>query len=125
MKTNFYILILIFLCFELNSQANTYYNYSNHNFSNFIFDNYPEVGKISAPVPNPVNDYANFYYNLPEEQNGEIAIFDFTGIKVKSVQIQAGQGEIQIATYDLKAGVYFACLIVEGKTLDSKKLIKK
>ena len=95
MKTNFYILILIFLCFGLNSQANTYYNYSNHNFSNFIFDNYPEVGKISAPVPNPVNDYANLL-QFTRRTKWRNSNFDFTGIKVKSVQIQAGQGEIKL-----------------------------
>ena len=111
------------MCFGLNAGAKTYLHHYNNPI--FISDGFPEEGKISAPVPNPVNDYAEIFYNLPQNQNGEIAIYDFTGTKIKSTAIKGGQGQVKISAYELKEGVYFVCLISEGKNLDAKKLIKK
>ena len=91
----------------------------------YSLDGYPEVGKISVPIPNPVVDYAEIWYNIPEGKTAEIAIYNFTGVKVKSVPIAGGIGKIDLAAYDLQNGVYFVCLIYGGKNMDSKKLIKK
>lgn len=91
----------------------------------YAYDGYPEIGKISAPIPNPVIDYAEIWYNIPEDKTAEIAIYNFTGVMVKSIPVSGGLGKINFAAYDLKNGVYFVCLIYEGKNIDSKKLIKK
>jgi hypothetical protein len=88
-------------------------------------DGYPELGQISAPIPNPVVDYAEIWYNIPENKTAEIAIYNFAGVKVKSVNVGGGLGKVDIEAYDLVNGVYFVCLIYEGKNIDSKKLVKK
>lgn len=122
MKAKFYISLILILALNLFSKAELKFE----NFYNpiFINDGYPEIGKISSPAPNPVYDYAEILYNLPQNSNGEIAIYDFTGLKIKSFPIEGGEGKVKISAFDLKNGVYFACLISEGKNLDSKKFIK-
>ena len=93
---------------------------------NFYFlDGEPELYKISSPIPNPVVDYAEILYNIPDEAYAEIAIYNFAGVKVKSVLVAGGVGKASLETYDLQSGVYFVCLIYEGKNIDSKKLVKK
>ncbi|MDD3858830.1 MAG: T9SS type A sorting domain-containing protein [Bacteroidales bacterium] len=91
----------------------------------YFLDGEPELYKISAPVPNPVIDFAEIYYNLPDESFAEIAIYNFAGIKVKSLTVNGGKGKVSFEAYDLQSGVYFVCLIYEGKNIDSKKLVKK
>lgn len=97
-------------------------SFATNYFSN---DGYPELFKISAPIPNPVVDYAEIWYNIPEDKFAEISIYNFAGVKLKSIPISGGVGKIDFEAYDLQNGVYFVCLIYEGKNVDSKKLVKK
>lgn len=96
-----------------------------YSFSNFGNSDYPELFKISAPAPNPVVDYAEIWYNIPEDETAEIAIYNFTGVMVKSIPVSGGLNKIEIEAYDLQNGVYFVCLIYKGKNIDSKKMVKK
>lgn len=91
----------------------------------FTNDGYPDLLKISAPIPNPVVDFAEIWYNIPEGESAEIAIYNFTGVKLKSIPITGGKNKVNFEAYDLQNGVYFVCLIYQGKNVDSKKLIKK
>ena len=86
---------------------------------------YPELLKISAPIPNPVVDYAEIWYNIPEGEIAEIAIYNFTGVKLQSIIVGGGLGKAEIEAYELQVGVYFVCLIYKGKNVDSKKLVKR
>lgn len=88
-------------------------------------DGYPELLKISAPIPNPVVDYAEVWYNIPESKIAEICVYNFAGVKLKSIPVSGGLGRVDLEAYDLQSGVYFVCLIYEGKNVDSKKLVKK
>ncbi len=97
-------------------------------FTAYSFNNlgdYPELLKISAPIPNPVVDYAEVWYNIPEDETAEIAIYNFTGVKLKSILVGGGLRKADIEAYDLQEGVYFVCLIYKGKNVDSKKLVKR
>jgi hypothetical protein len=91
----------------------------------YSLDGYPELLKISAPVPNPVVDYAEVWYNIPEGKIAEIHVYNFAGVKLKSIPVSDGLGRVDLEAYDLQPGVYFVCLIYEGKNVDSKKLVKK
>lgn len=90
-----------------------------------ILDGYPELYKISAPIPNPVVDYAEVWCNIPSEKNAEVAVYNFAGVKLKSFSVSGGLNRIDLDAYDLQPGVYFVCLLYEGKNVDSKKLVKK
>ncbi|HNQ67117.1 MAG TPA: T9SS type A sorting domain-containing protein [Bacteroidales bacterium] len=113
---SFFILMFVKSGFSFYPNPGDYYYY---------LDGDPELYKISAPVPNPVIDYAEIYYNLPADCTAEIAIYNFTGVKVKSVLVTGGIGKVSFEAYDLQSGVYFVCLILDGKNIDSKKLVKK
>jgi hypothetical protein len=96
-----------------------------YSFSYIGMGEYPELLKISSPIPNPVVDYATIWYNIPEGETAEIAIYNFTGVKLQSVIVGGGLGKAEIEAYELQVGVYFVCLIYKGKNVDSKKLVKK
>jgi len=115
-KKLFYISVFIFLFVKTG--------FPGYEF-NLFSDGDPELYRISAPVPNPVTDYAEVYFNLPESCLAEIAIYNFTGVKVKSESVTGGIGKVNFEVYDLQNGVYFVCLILDGKSIDSKKLVKK
>lgn len=119
MKKIFYI--SLFVLFFVKSAFSIFPNPDNY----YSLDGDPELYKISAPVPNPVIDYADIYYNLPDNTYAEIAIYNFAGVKVKSVFVAGGIGKASLEAYDLQSGVYFVCLILDGKNIDSKKLVKK
>jgi hypothetical protein len=59
-----------------------------------------------------------------ENKTAEIAIYNFAGVKVKSVNVGGGHGKVDIEAYDLVNGVYFVCLIYEGKNIDSRNWLK-
>jgi hypothetical protein len=122
MKKLFYISILVLLSIGAYSivpnPVDTFY-------SSYIGDGYPEELKISAPAPNPVIDYAEIWYNIPEGKSAEISIYNFAGVQVKSFPVSGGLNKINFEAYDLQSGVYFVCLIYEGKNVDSKKMVKK
>ncbi|HOZ30986.1 MAG TPA: T9SS type A sorting domain-containing protein [Bacteroidales bacterium] len=117
------IYILVFILMIVKSAFSLYPNPKQIG-SDFL-DGDPELFKISAPVPNPVIDFAEIYYNLPDESFAEIAIYNFAGVKVKSLTVNGGESKVSFDTYDLQSGVYFVCLIFKGKNIDSKKLVKK
>jgi hypothetical protein len=91
----------------------------------YSLDGYPELFKISAPIPNPVIDYAEVWCNIPENKNAEVAIYNFAGVKLKSFPVSGGLNRIDLEAWGLQSGVYFVCLLYEGKNIDSKKLVKK
>lgn len=95
------------------------------NYSFISQGDYPELFKISTPIPNPVVDNAEIWYNIPEDETAEIAIYNFTGVKLKSIIVGGGLRKIELEAYDMQVGVYFVCLIYKGKNVDSKKLVKR
>ncbi|MDD2635016.1 MAG: T9SS type A sorting domain-containing protein [Bacteroidales bacterium] len=118
---NILIILILFSGFAFSIVPNPV----NYDFSYYGQSEYPELYKISAPAPNPVNDYAVIWCNLPNDATAEIAIYNFAGVKLKSVHVNGGMQKVNIETYDLQNGVYFVCLIYGDKNIDSKKMIKK
>jgi hypothetical protein len=98
---------------------------NNYSYSYNSLGYYPELLKISTPIPNPVVNNAEIWYNIPEDETAEIAIYNFTGVKLKSIIVGGGLRKIELEAYDMQVGVYFVCLIYKGKNVDSKKLIKR
>lgn len=80
--------------------------------------------QISAPCPNPVYDFTIIKYYIPRGETAEIAVYNFMGLKQKSVIINGNENFVELDCTDLENGVYFVCLIYQGKNVDSKKMIK-
>jgi hypothetical protein len=87
-----------------------------------------EIGKaalLKQNSPNPFNKETTISYYLPESiNNATIYIYNMQGYQIKSIPIfSKGNGSIQINASELQAGIYFYTLIIDGKEIDTKKMI--
>jgi len=79
---------------------------------------------ISAPQPNPANEMTSIAFSLPaNSRNNKLRIFNAIGGLVKEVAITQKQGTAIITTSNLANGVYFYTLQVDGRSIETKKLI--
>ncbi len=76
--------------------------------------------------PNPFAEETDITYFLPETVgSATIMFYDNTGVIIKSVQLQSkGNGTLHVYASDLSSGMYTYALIVDGKMIDSKKMMK-
>jgi len=77
---------------------------------------------ISA-TPNPASEEVNFSYTLTPGSSGKIIILQVTGTVISETQVQGTHGNIVITAQDMKDGLYFYYLMVDGKVCSAKKLI--
>ena len=81
---------------------------------------------IGMPQPNPANEMTTIAFNLPaSSRNNKLRIFNAIGGLVKEVAITQKQGTAIITTSNLANGVYFYTLQVDGRSIETKKLIVK
>jgi len=81
---------------------------------------------FKGPFPNPASQYANFEYTLPIGTNkAQLIIRNMLGIEIENLKIEnhSGKKAIDVSTYP--SGIYFYTLLVDGKVIQSKKLIVK
>ena len=89
------------------------------------------VGDIAAKctvlyqnTPNPFTERTTIRFSLPEDaQNAYIYIFDMTGKMQKQIPVDASMQSITINGYELSAGMYIYSLVVNGKEMDTKRMI--
>ena len=62
---------------------------------------------------------------MPDNSDAFIVFFDEFGNKLKEFKAEEkGMGQLSISATNLAAGVYSYSLIVNGKVVDTKKMIK-
>ncbi len=77
---------------------------------------------LAQNEPNPLNQSTTIRYGLPHGSKGQINIYNQTGNLVKTL-IANESGQSTLSGYDLKAGTYTYTFLVNGKIIDSKKMI--
>ncbi len=83
------------------------------------------VATLGEPQPNPNNGSTQIPYYLPQNTSGAKIIFtDMLGKTMKEQLLQPGYGLMNVDTQDLPAGIYSYTLIVDGKVIDNKKMIR-
>lgn len=82
---------------------------------------------LNQNAPNPFAESTVISYNLPVEFTKAQIIFTTNdGAVIKTVTItEKGQGSLTIFGNDLSHGVYTYSLVVDGKTMDTKKMVKE
>lgn len=77
--------------------------------------------------PNPFSESTVIKYNVPEKYGYAQLIFTtIEGRILKTIDIaKKGAGEITVYANDLSNGIYTYTLVVDGKTVDSKKMVKQ
>ncbi|MDP1622813.1 MAG: T9SS type A sorting domain-containing protein [Bacteroidales bacterium] len=78
---------------------------------------------ISGIYPNPASSIARINYSIPAGVQGFIQIRDLDGASVQSQISVAGTGTAVINTLDLRDGISFCSLLVDGTIYGTKKLI--
>ena len=97
-----------------------------------ITENAPSVKTINISdavlnqnTPNPFTGTTNIQYNIPaHSKSAEVVVADANGAVVKQIQLSTGgKGTININAYNLSSGTYTYSLVVNGSTIESKKMI--
>jgi hypothetical protein len=78
---------------------------------------------LKAASPNPANAFTKISYNLNTSKDASIVICNLLGSVVKEIKLNDFQNTLTISTADFKQGVYYYSLLIDGKTVSSKKLI--
>lgn len=87
-------------------------------------DGQGQMGVLEAPYPNPSSQKAFVKYELPGAHfTGELRVYSLIGQEVKIVPLDQAFGEVEIPTQELKSGIYFIYLVVDGQKLTSRKMI--
>jgi len=75
--------------------------------------------------PNPFTHETTVHYNIPRiVNNASMIIYDLSGLQIKSIAIsEAGAGSLTITSENLKAGMYIYSIVVDGKILDTKRMV--
>jgi BMFP domain-containing protein YqiC len=78
-------------------------------------------------VPNPTDGTTLIRYSIPQQaRQAQISLYSLKGELLQSFPLtQRGEGEISINTTTLPEGVYVYRLLIEGKQVDAKKLLRQ
>jgi len=82
-------------------------------------------GGLSQNSPNPFNVDTNISMSIPETARGAVlTIYSMEGKQVKSMPVSGhGNTSVKIQGNELAPGIYIYSLMVDGKVLDSKRMI--
>lgn len=90
-------------------------NTANRNDNNTLYQN----------VPNPFNKSTIIKYKLASDvSDASVIIFNMEGSLIKTYGgLDRVKGELTISSYELKPGMYIYSLIIDGKEIDTKRMI--
>lgn len=82
---------------------------------------------LNQNVPNPFAESTVITFSIPETiSKAQIIFHDAMGALIKSVDIrERGNGQINVYANDLSAGTYTYSLIVDGRIVATKRMMKK
>ncbi|SHK85593.1 tail fiber domain-containing protein [Chryseobacterium polytrichastri] len=83
------------------------------------------VSSMEQNVPNPFSRETEIKYNIVGQfRSAHIVIYDLSGKQIKTVPIkQAGASSVIITSDQLVAGLYMYSIWVDGKLIDSKRMV--
>ena len=76
-------------------------------------------------IPNPFDNTTSIGYYIPiTYSNANIVISSTTGQLLNNIAVEVkGEGSIEIGKASLQSGMYFYTLFVDGKKIDTKRMI--
>lgn len=79
---------------------------------------------LSASYPNPANASTEMVYSLkPDANRATVEMYDMLGSKVRSIPLTEQNGELKVDLSTIPSGLYFFNMVVDGKTLETRKLM--
>lgn len=81
---------------------------------------------LEQNVPNPFADQTTINYFIPDNVGfAQILFYDNLGRVIKTVDInEKGKGQLNVFASNLANGMYSYTLVVDGKVVDTKKMVK-
>jgi hypothetical protein len=81
--------------------------------------------KLDQNIPNPFNNSSSISYYIPSgKHNAQLMITDISGHTLKAYTITStGFGKQIISGNELTSGMYQYSLLIDGKLVDTKKMI--
>jgi subtilisin family serine protease len=97
-------------------------------YSNVIEVNFssPQKFELTQNYPNPFNPLTNIQFTLPNEAKVKLKVLNVLGesaITIVSDQLTAGLHNYEFDATQFPSGIYFYSLEVDGKILETKKMI--
>jgi hypothetical protein len=88
-------------------------------------DQKPVPARLYQNQPNPYGKSTLIKYFLPETvTSAQLKIFSVTGQEVFSLDLaQKGEGQLELSNRTLPPGTYVYHLVVDGQSVDNKKLV--
>ncbi len=90
-------------------------------------ENDEQSGQLLQNVPNPFTYTTTIEYTLEEDAFVSLIIFDFTGKKIKSLNLGSINHGSHLTTFyssELRTGIYLYALEINGRLSQMKKMIK-
>ena len=82
------------------------------------------IGELYQNTPNPFSQTTIIKYNVSNGNNIKIMIFNMEGTLQKVYDnLSNGQGNVKINARELQPGMYMYSLVVDGKIIDTKRMI--
>jgi hypothetical protein len=84
------------------------------------------VNELSLAYPNPAGTYTRIDYELSgSAKEANIKIYNILGSEIRKIELANRQGTVSIDTDSMTEGMYLYSLVVNGKTISTKKFIVK
>jgi len=83
---------------------------------------------LNQNVPNPFAEQTTITFNLTEGvQKAQMLFYNLEGklIKAEDISNKAGKGQVNVFANDLTNGIYSYTLVVDGKIIDTKRMVKQ
>ncbi len=78
---------------------------------------------VSNAYPNPATNNFNINYDFKNAKNAKIEILSIIGSLINSQEISTNSNRATIDISNIKNGIYFYNIIVDGRKIESKKII--
>ena len=95
-----------------------------YDFNTAIIDPGPNGrNPLSEAFPNPANNLTSINFNVADESDTRLVIYNLLGEVVKETKLKGRQGTLLIVTSDLGQGIYYCSLFSGGKVAATRKLV--
>lgn len=110
---------------QVNDLAKLVTDLQSNNSNTSLIVGETNKAQLAQNTPNPLKNTTKIEYFIPSEsKSAAISVFDLSGKLIKSESISAkGLGSINLKVQDVSSGLYTYSLIIDGLTIDTKKMI--
>ena len=82
-----------------------------------------EINYLGDNIPNPFKNITIIPYYVPQGNKGTLQINDIRGILVKEYVLQQGKKDLEISLSELKVGVYYYTILINGVKKKTLKMV--